>query len=418
MLCEIPKRFEHILLKGYKEFDRECDSNKKDVTEMEERSMAARLICSLHVRYFFLSEYKDFDEFDMFKVIRRSSICLSIGFIWTIITFYGYIGFLNVAQKDDELKSLVLMTFFNLTGLPCPLVLTIIYAIISRNLFELTNKYMNICKGISVDIKKLYRKLTLRKRFAEILLRVSICISFLHHYVNRTNCFEDIDRRIVCGLLTPLWYPIETNYFPVRELIILYSTVFTGYFIIIVVTAPIDTYFFAELYEYKVQQLMKLMRQTSLKREQNINNKRRQLRKIIIHHQEIIECNILMKNIISTISNEIIFGYLPYMASCVTLCIEDFNSAYLFEFILPILGIYVWISGAQKISDMDDILAEEAYNMDWYEMDKRLSKDFIFFFMRLQNNKEFKSLFFVLKRPLLLSMMKTMYSLLMLILQV
>ncbi|XP_045483748.1 uncharacterized protein LOC123689009 [Harmonia axyridis] len=124
-----------------------------------------------------------------------------------------------------------------------------------------------------------------------------------------------------------------------------------------------------------------------------------------------------MKNILSPISNEIIFGYIPFMASCVTLCIKDFNSAYLFEFIISILGIYVWISGAQKISDMDDILAEEAYNMDWYEMDNRLSKDFIFFFMRLQNNKEFKSLFFVLKRPLLLSMMKTMYSLLMLILK-
>lgn len=118
--------------------------------------------------------------------------------------------------SDDELKSLVLMTFFNLTGLPCPLVLTIIYAIISRNLFELTNKYMNICKGISVDIKKLYRKLTLQRRFAAILLRVFVFISFLHHYVNRTNCFEDKDRRIICGLFSPLWYPIETNYFPGR----------------------------------------------------------------------------------------------------------------------------------------------------------------------------------------------------------
>lgn len=80
---------------GYKEFD----SNKKNVTEMEERSMAARLICSLHVRYFFLSEYKDFDEFDMFKVIRRSSICLSIGFIMMTIALYGYTSFLIVAQK-------------------------------------------------------------------------------------------------------------------------------------------------------------------------------------------------------------------------------------------------------------------------------------------------------------------------------
>ncbi|XP_045483749.1 uncharacterized protein LOC123689010 [Harmonia axyridis] len=213
MLFKIQKRLEAILLKGYKEFD----SNKKDVTELEERSMAARLICSLYVRYFYLSEYKDFNEFDMFKLIRRSSICFFIIFIMLIIVLYGYIRFLIEAHKDDELKSLVLMAFFNMTALPLPLILMIIYVIIYRNLFELTNKYMNTCKGIgSEDIKKLYRKLTLRRRFAEILLRVFVCISLLHHYVNRSNCWENKDRRIVCGICMPLWYPIETNYFPGR----------------------------------------------------------------------------------------------------------------------------------------------------------------------------------------------------------
>lgn len=71
----------------------------------------------------------------------------------------------------------------------------------------------------------------------------------------------------------------------------------------------------------------------------------------------------------------------------------------MFEYLLNLMPL----SDRYHTSFQDDILAEEAYNMDWYEMDNRLSKDFIFFFMRLQNNKEFKSLFFVLKRPLLLS---------------
>lgn len=51
----------------------------------------------------------------------------------------------------------------------------------------------------------------------------------------------------------------------------------------------IDTIIFSDLLEYKVNLLMKLMKQTSLSRHQNIEDVRRNFHRIVEYHQEIHE---------------------------------------------------------------------------------------------------------------------------------
>ncbi|XP_045460588.1 odorant receptor 67a-like [Harmonia axyridis] len=175
-------------------------------------------------------------------------------------------------------------------------------------------------------------------------------------------------------------------------------------------------FFMAEIFEFKVEQLIQLMRETSLNRSQNIDVVRRNFRRIVDYHQDIHECYLMVRELAADLSALIIIGYVPFTAALMVFLITDFNIAHLDEFFIIITNLYMWCTAMQKIFDMGDKLTEGAFEMDWYEMDNRMSKDFVIFFMKLHQPLKIKSLFFDLKKPILVSMMKTMYSTLMLIL--
>lgn len=48
-------------------------------------------------------------------------------------------------------------------------------------------------------------------------------------------------------------------------------------------------------------------------------------------------------------------------------------------------------------------MAEAVYDMDWYEMDNRMTKHFILFLMKVQQPSEIKSLLFHVNKPLFVS---------------
>ncbi|XP_044762277.1 uncharacterized protein LOC123319407 [Coccinella septempunctata] len=171
----------------------------------------------------------------------------------------------------------------------------------------------------------------------------------------------------------------------------------------ITVHQSIDTYFLAELFEYKSLELIKLMQRTSLSRRQSLEIVKQNFHDIVVYQQELYECFRLIRDIIGGIIAPGVTVFIPAAATVSVAFMRDFNIAYLQVFVLTIILCYLCVDSIQRITDLGEIIQETAYGMDWYEMDKKMNNEFIIFLMKLQLPLEIKSFWFVMQKPLYLS---------------
>ncbi|XP_044761848.1 uncharacterized protein LOC123319066 [Coccinella septempunctata] len=413
MKLNIPKCMESFLLRGYKEFR----SNEDHLTIKEEQTLVARLVCGLQVQLFGMSEYKAFGDYKTFRseLKYRCLIFFPMAVCFYIVFSYGLLNFIIIEIEDDAMKIQVLAGLFSAVDKVAPLFLWMSYVVQSKNMFDLVQRYVMSGREMSLDMREFYRKLTLRLNFIQKTVQINTAGGFVYHYFHKSFCFHS-DPRFVCRTFTPLWFPFATNFFPAREVICIFITCTISYLSLFLIYPTLNSYVIAELLDYKVKHLIKLIQETSLNRARDIQNIRASFKRIVDYHQEIQECFVLAREIIGVTSIPIVLGAAPFIAALSTSFLLDPNYAHMDELLTIFVLVYLWCDSSQKITDLGGILAEEVYAMDWYEMDVKLKSDFVLFLHKVQQPVEMKSLFFILNKPLLLSLGRSMYSVLMLIL--
>ncbi|XP_044761690.1 uncharacterized protein LOC123318970 isoform X3 [Coccinella septempunctata] len=273
---------------------------------------------------------------------------------------------------DEKLKPLIIVAIFSLTEFYEPPTQVLTYYWQSENMVKLITKFMDTCKGLPRPPREFYRLLTLKRIiFKRFYLYNSLVCMFIHIW--KASACSDKDLRFVCGIYVPLWLPIETNYFPVREILQIIEVIITYRLVLITVHQSIDAYILSELFEYKSKQLMELMHNTSLSREQHLGIVKQKLHDIVNYHQQLHECFGLIRDIICGI-------------------------------IAPGVTVFIPAAATQTVYFMrGQIIQEAAYGMDWYEMDKEMNKDYIIFLMKLQIPLKMKSILFIIEKPFYLS---------------
>ncbi|XP_044762407.1 uncharacterized protein LOC123319473 [Coccinella septempunctata] len=129
------------------------------------------------------------------------------------------------------------------------------------------------------------------------------------------------------------------------------------------------------------------MQKTSLSREQNVEIVKQKFRDIIDYHQELNLCFVLIRDILGGLSAPGITIFIPITATV--------TAAFMYG----------------------ETIQEAAYDMNWYEMDRTMRKEYLIFLMNLQRPFEMQSMIFVLKKPMFLAMIRSIYSCVMLLLQ-
>ncbi|XP_044762378.1 odorant receptor 45b-like isoform X2 [Coccinella septempunctata] len=285
-----------------------------------------------------------------------------------------------------------------------------------ENMVKFVNQYMNTCRTISENPREFYRSLAIKRNLFKYFIRYVSMWNLLVHFFEGSSC-SDNDLRFACGLFLPLWYPVETNYFPVREILVLVIIALSWRLITLVVHLSIDSYIIAKLFEYKCQSLIKLMQKTSLSRVQNLELVKQKFRDIVGYHQDLKLCFDLIRDVLGGLTSPGMICFIPITACYSTAFAKNFNSAYLLEGLLLAVLCYLCFYSWQKIIDLGEIIQEAAYNMDWYDMDKAMNKEYLIFLMKLQRPHELQSVIFVLQMPLFLQVMRSVYSFFMLMYQ-
>ncbi|XP_044761688.1 uncharacterized protein LOC123318970 isoform X2 [Coccinella septempunctata] len=317
---------------------------------------------------------------------------------------------------DEKLKPLIIVAIFSLTEFYEPPTQVLTYYWQSENMVKLITKFMDTCKGLPRPPREFYRLLTLKRIiFKRFYLYNSLVCMFIHIW--KASACSDKDLRFVCGIYVPLWLPIETNYFPVREILQIIEVIITYRLVLITVHQSIDAYILSELFEYKSKQLMELMHNTSLSREQHLGIVKQKLHDIVNYHQQLHECFGLIRDIICGIIAPGVTVFIPAAATQTVYFMRDFNIACLQISILTVFIFYICFDSIQRITDLGQIIQEAAYGMDWYEMDKEMNKDYIIFLMKLQIPLKMKSILFIIEKPFYLSMLRSIYSFFMMMLQ-
>ncbi|XP_044745249.1 uncharacterized protein LOC123307100 [Coccinella septempunctata] len=123
-----------------------------------------------------------------------------------------------------------------------------------------------------------------------------------------------------------------------------------------------------------------------------------------------MRCFDLIRDILGGITAPGVTVFIPVTANISVAFMRDFNIGHLQEFLVTIAICYFCIDSSQRIKDLGEIIQGTAYDMDWYEMDKEITKEFIIFLMKLRRPLEIKTILFVLEKPFFLSMLRSMYS--------
>ncbi|XP_044760943.1 odorant receptor 67a-like [Coccinella septempunctata] len=178
----------------------------------------------------------------------------------------------------------------------------------------------------------------------------------------------------------------------------------------ITVYPAIDSYILAELFEYKCRRLIKLMQETSLSRVQDVKIVKQKFHDIVRNHQAIYQCFVLIRDILGGITAPGVTVFIPLAATVCVGFVRDFNIGYLLEFLIVIPMCYLLFQSNQRITDLGEIIQDAAYDMDWYEMDKEMNKEYIIFLMKLQRPLEIKTILFVMHKSLFLLMLRNVYS--------
>ncbi|XP_044761695.1 odorant receptor 67a-like [Coccinella septempunctata] len=159
------------------------------------------------------------------------------------------------------------------------------------------------------------------------------------------------------------------------------------------------------------------MQKTSLSRVQNLELVKRKFRDIVDCHQDLKLCFDLIQDVLGALTYPAMICFVPITACFSTAFAKDFNKAYLLEGLLLAALCYFNFYSWQTIADLGEIIQEAAYNMDWYDMDKAMNKEYLIFLMKLQRPHELQSAIFVLQMPMFLRLMRSVYSFFMLMYQ-
>ncbi|XP_044760944.1 uncharacterized protein LOC123318398 [Coccinella septempunctata] len=353
-------------------------------------------------------DFRHFEKIEQ-KLVHGFKRIFILLLIVVVIIVYGLVQFICRASGDEILKSYVIVALFSLLEFYVPPAQVLMYYWQTENMVKFISQYMDACRGISGHSRKFYRVLTTRRILFKSVVRFIGLTIMTAHIMKGSSC-SDKDLRFVCGLYVPLWFPFETNYFPVREIVEIIEILFTYRLLMITVYQSIDSYILAELFEYKCRRLIKLMQKTSLSRVQNVKIVKQKFHYIVDNHQEIYQCFVLIRNILGGIIAPGVTIFIPVTANVSVAFMRDFNIGHLEEFLVTITVSYFCMDSSQRIKDLGEIIQGTAYDMDWYEMDKEMNKEFIIFLMKLRRPFEMKAILFVLEKPFFLSV--NLYSLL------
>ncbi|KAJ3644238.1 hypothetical protein Zmor_026906 [Zophobas morio] len=215
-----------------------------------------------------------------------------------------------------------------------------------------------------------------------------------------------------CGLITPLWIPVKTDYFPVFQLLFIY--VFIAVHMLVKMGMPIS--FSALEIAHHIILRINHLKDMIIECLKNKNDEERsaKLKICILYHNEILN---LTARLDKTFYH-CMFGHFALTgAICAVLekqIVDGYNVyAGVVHFAGWILALLLGCVGGQHLLDASEVIPGAIWSSNWYMMPAKVQKDVLFMLVNSQNKFFIRTgPFGILCLPLFVSVLKASYSIL------
>ncbi|KAK9887125.1 hypothetical protein WA026_020572 [Henosepilachna vigintioctopunctata] len=219
-------------------------------------------------------------------------ICWTRAIFGGIIMYTGAAFYLYKAREGDPTNERMVIVW-NILEVSVVIVETIALNFIKGNAFIAFLKKVNQYPfGKPDNIEKIDKR---QERSLDIwyyTIKASCFVYILHNYIRSVNCdLRGItgDKRFICGLLLPTWFPIEMDYFPVKQLLLLYNVVSMWIFVPALGLGPPMVITSVELIVVRMKCLKKHIRKLKFGQKSHTDDVKQQFLWCIRYHEHIME---------------------------------------------------------------------------------------------------------------------------------